>query len=82
MAKARSTKPRKRGPKEERLAQLPHDKLTERLKAEFDAADVEGKQALKDRDFASLDHAIKRERAVIERQKARVKRIAPPKRDK
>ena len=54
-------------PKEHR-----RDPVTEKLKAEFDAAHERGEIALKAHDWKGVNEAISREQELIQQQKARV----------
>jgi hypothetical protein len=69
MAKVQKTKP---------------DSATKALKKEFDAAHEAGQKALKVHDFDALTRVIKRERELIDQQKAHIEkqRVKPTSRDK
>jgi hypothetical protein len=74
MPKIRKSKPKNRGPKEERLVREDPEPAPARLlrarklKAKFDEAHAAGLAALEDRDYARLDGAIQREHDVIHEQ--------------
>ena len=78
MPRKRTSKPKKRGPKEERFVREdPQDgrlEATMALKAEFDATHADGMRALKQRDFDALARVVERERDIIKRQKDRIAR--------
>ena len=75
MAKARTPKPRQRGPKERLIirddpadaaARLLKSNKTTRLKAAFDAAHKDGMDALQRGDYEAFGNAIDRERKIID----------------
>jgi hypothetical protein len=72
MPKRRTAKPKKRDPKEDPPAYERLLKLTQALKAQFDAAHADGMRALKRRDFEGLSRVIERERHIIQRQRDRL----------